>query len=371
MFTDTKANADRIKQTVGEESWTKNRKYIIKQAEQIGHCIHQAEEYFQAANQVKLPTRPLLLYYGASSLGQALVLLKGNGEHSIDVLRSKKRHNHHGLILVGEPAAPSECNSPKSFLDSIKVRIFAKENLSTSGLQQEPWGAFPLYYAALASPTFVIAEDLYIGTYKATYFLPHPTCDMVPLESLLPRRFSVSELFSSLPDLISHLDWQPELCKGSQTVTARVKSADDPVGNVSCQYFLDNLNDTQKTDLISHYRQQIPTLRTTLIRGNGLVLEHSYATTDPPRFAPDIVDDIRGRLYYITNPAQYVAEPAGIYIVLYALGHLARYYPDKWMQLSSTPTSAALISAFLSVAQRKFPHLLLDQLERTKYVVTP
>ena len=48
---------------------------INKQADQIGYCIRQAEEYFNASSRVSLATRPLLLYYGCVSLSQALILL--------------------------------------------------------------------------------------------------------------------------------------------------------------------------------------------------------------------------------------------------------------------------------------------------------
>ena len=59
---------------------------VKKQARQVGYCIRQAEEYFHASSQVGLPTRPTLLYYGAVSLSQALVLLRQDGTHSLDTL---------------------------------------------------------------------------------------------------------------------------------------------------------------------------------------------------------------------------------------------------------------------------------------------
>src|SRR5262245_53180305 len=72
----------------------KHEKYILKQATQIGYCIRQAEEYWRASAQVSLATRPLLLYYGAVSLSQALYLLKLDGEASFDRRRETNKHHH-------------------------------------------------------------------------------------------------------------------------------------------------------------------------------------------------------------------------------------------------------------------------------------
>jgi len=74
---------------------------LRKQATQLGYCIRQAEEYFRASSQVGLATRPTLLYYGAASLTKALVLLRLDGNHSFDALRKSKKHQHHGLDLLG------------------------------------------------------------------------------------------------------------------------------------------------------------------------------------------------------------------------------------------------------------------------------
>src|SRR5258706_1883099 len=80
---------------------------VEKQAREVGYCIRQAEEYFQASLEVGLPTRPLLLYYGAASLSSALILLKKDGTYSFGARRQEKyedrKHNHHGLDVSGAP----------------------------------------------------------------------------------------------------------------------------------------------------------------------------------------------------------------------------------------------------------------------------
>jgi YaaC-like protein len=60
---------------------------LKKQGKQIGYCLRQGEEYFQASEGVDLATRPLLLYYGCVSLSQ----VKKDGTFSLDANRRSGR----------------------------------------------------------------------------------------------------------------------------------------------------------------------------------------------------------------------------------------------------------------------------------------
>jgi hypothetical protein len=68
-----------------------------KQALQLGFCLAQAKEYFEAAERSTLATQPMQLYYGCMSLALSEILWKGGGMMSLDKLRQK--HAHHGLEL--------------------------------------------------------------------------------------------------------------------------------------------------------------------------------------------------------------------------------------------------------------------------------
>jgi len=98
---------------------------VKKQARQIGYCIRQAEEYFHASSQVGLPTRPLLLYYGASSLSWALILLRKSGEYSFDKLRKDRKHQHHGLELKGQTRSD---DGLEAFLNSLQCKLYTKKH---------------------------------------------------------------------------------------------------------------------------------------------------------------------------------------------------------------------------------------------------
>jgi hypothetical protein len=75
----------------------KYRHFATKQALQIRHCLLQAWEYSEAARRASLATKPVLLYYSCLSLAYAEILMKQDGDSSLD--RARQTDNHHGLSL--------------------------------------------------------------------------------------------------------------------------------------------------------------------------------------------------------------------------------------------------------------------------------
>jgi hypothetical protein len=74
-----------------------------KQARQLRYCLIQAREYFTAAKNVTLATKPTLQYYGIMCLALAEILLKQTGDSSLD--RARQQHRHHGLLFREMQAA--------------------------------------------------------------------------------------------------------------------------------------------------------------------------------------------------------------------------------------------------------------------------
>ena len=68
-----------------------------KQATQARVCALQAKEYFDAARSSTLFTSPNHAYYGAVATASLMMLIFGDGQKSLDVLRADNRNNHHGL----------------------------------------------------------------------------------------------------------------------------------------------------------------------------------------------------------------------------------------------------------------------------------
>jgi YaaC-like Protein len=57
-------------------------------------------------------------------------------------------------------------------------------------------------------------------------------------------------------------------------------------------------------------------------------------------------------------------------VLTYCLGMLSRYFPDVWMTVTDSRVEVAeLTNTLLSVIQRKFPNLVLDQLTGVKHYI--
>lgn len=80
-------------------------------AHEIAACVRQADEYFRAAGCVGLPTKPLLLFYGAQSLAKAAIL----ANDSTLELRSL---NYHGLNTRPSTAAEPDRVSLQGYVDT-------------------------------------------------------------------------------------------------------------------------------------------------------------------------------------------------------------------------------------------------------------
>lgn len=394
FFLDGPATAQVIRRVhdIPADTQTQN---VRKQAQQIGFCIRQAEQYFMASTQVGLPTRPVLLYYGALSLSQALILLKKDGTFSLDARRRASRHNHHGLELrrgLAEDAA--RVRTPEGFLTKIECSCHSHNN--------QHWGHFPLFYRSLVpSATMIHAQ---VSTAGKTSFLerdfPMNCADLLPLDSIAKRDLNASVLFKGLPDLyfsLAEMGIRSSLCRGSvkrQTrylVSPRPLNAGNgdpmpglaqntPSDQVQFQdsFFVDGITPEQKEAFLAFYRRKNPAIKIVDDYGSNLYMSltaegrNEVEATAHVGYYPDVAEDLAGRKYYIIEPDDFVPEPAAIFALLFCFSMLCRYYPDVWMKsIDENIRMAELMNVFLNVAYRKFPNLILDQLTLTKHTIHP
>lgn len=352
---------------------------VKKQARQIGYCIRQAEEYFHASSQVGLPTRPTLLYYGAVSLSQALVLLRQDGSRSMDALRKEQKHAHHGLDLVrgvAEKIRPT--NGIETFLRSLQCNCHTENGV--------PWGQFTLFYRSLVPCALYLQIE--IRDYgKSTLLRSDFTqgcADLLPLDSLISKRLVALDLIKSLPDMyfaLTQLGIQPELCRGNvKCITIRYyKKGED--GNEQLEktketwnFSLDGILPDQKDHLLAFYKKCNPNINLQADLGSNINLrwirERAPSDEIGKDYGPDIVDDINDRKFYIMRPEAYIPEPAAHFILLYCLGMLSRYYPDIWMRaIDENVQIAELTDSLLNIFYRRFPNLILDQMTWVKHYV--
>jgi hypothetical protein len=388
FFRDVKfaSNQHRRILNISEETYKKHNKYIEKQAKQIGYCIRQAEEYFQASSQVGLATRPNLLYYGAVSLSQALILLKQNGDYSLDARRNQEKHNHHGLELKRLVKNFKHDEETEAFFNYLQCNCFTKPDNS----QKTPWGHFPLFYQSLLPSAISIKQRIFnVGDQASLETFDVVSCaEKLSIDILIAQDLKFLEILKTLPDMYSlllQIGIKPELCRGSvmsnleryyNTDTQGEKQIEKAV--LEYTFILNDISLENKADCLKLYRKNNPYINIIQDFGsniclksrNELFFKDNVSSALYTIHLPDIVDDINARKFYILKPESYISELAAYLILLFCLGMLCRYYPDIWMKvIDENVQIVELTDSLLNIIYRKFPNLILDQMTETKHYV--
>ncbi|MBT2722299.1 YaaC family protein [Bacillus sp. ISL-46] len=347
-------------------------KFIKKQARQISFCIRQAEEYFLASTQVGLATRPLLMYYGAVNLSQALFLLKKDGNFSLDKLREEKKHSHHGLEIIRGNIERANTKNINEFFQQIQCQVYFN--------QGKPWGQFPLFYDSLVSPAIKVEVEIYDSTFGSSFLkrnLSMNSNDVAPISGFIGKKFNIFDLIKNLPDLyyeLFNMEITPNLSRGEVSVRADNRYAvrdgkQEYVGtDEKWKYIINGILPKDRTLLLEYYKQKEMEFRVLSEVGNHLHLECNYNSDKKNIFVPDIVDDMFGNKFFITKTDEYIIEPSIHFMILYCLGMVSRYYPDVWMKaIDENVLISEFTNSFLNISYRKLPNLILDQLTGFKH----
>lgn len=370
FFLDQTAVIETIKQVHNLEGKNHDSN-IKKQAEQIGLCIEQAEEYFNAAGTVGLSTRPLLQYYGAVALTRALTLLKLDGNYSIDALRKQKKHKHHGLELVS--ASNYQLNQGEhwsSFFERTKCQIFVKDD--------SPWGHFPLFYMSLVPSAMFFSSRLRVK--GKTIYIEKPivmdSAEKLDIKKLVGRDLNLLEMIRELPELQSLLNQfgiTPTLRRGNIRAEIVQTLTENRITHESHCYdfFVNAISSDTKKALVEAYTRRGLKLVDDIGAHLHLRLEFELNEGQSTTFhAPDVVDDLVGNKYFVLDPDSYIQEEAKYFIILYCLGMISRYYPDVWVKvLKSSTLVREITDSLLSLIERKLPNLILDQLTGVKHYI--
>lgn len=377
FFLDERRGADRIRAVHGLPHGQDAN--VKKQARQIAQSIRQAQEYFTAAGRVSLATRPTLLYYGAVSLSRAVILLRLDGTFSYDALRAADRHAHHGLDLNKSFLSTSGATEPSNLLEGIRA------NAHTHQASGTPWGNYALFHQALVKPAILFRNEIAVvgGLTSETRDEVLAGVDGRELSSIVETGFSLLDLVLQMPDMwadVIELGMSSAVCPGRVKVKER-HTMDDAAEPPK----ISRINRRWEFWIWGTRPDQIEKLRL-LTELNPALSIHaespasiSFHLTDDyapeafkPGYVPDMVDTLTGRIFFVPYYEEFVLEPANHLAILFCLGMLARYYPDIWMSwLDDNPLFAEVLDSVLTVIDRKFPLLVLDQLTGLKHYSQP
>jgi hypothetical protein len=357
----------------------KNRKNISKQAEQVSFCIRQAEEYFDSSNVVGLATKPLLLYYGATSLATALSLIRKGGEQSLDVRRKTPNANHHGLEIFGDVASLSRRGvAPTEFFKGVGCKVYVRDNVAV--------GAFPLYYDSLETDVVSIPATTTFtdAPFSRSGVITLPCADKTPLSEISKRSISLLDAMAGLPDLVDDLErlsLPTMLRRCKYTLATRhpmnletIKESDEVVQETH-DLFVYGMSTDDEAFLQTHYAGIKNSQHLSFEKVESGTLRGMMSRTVTKSgilngiYFPDVVDASSAALYLILKPKEYIPELAAMLMVLYILGMLCRYYPDIWIKMiDRSAIFSETINSVLRTVRRRFPNLILNQVRQVKYV---
>lgn len=330
-------------------------KNVRKQANQIRHCLIQAEEYARAAETVTSATRPTLQYYSLVSLATAEILFKGTGDISLD--KARDLHGHHGLSLT---------------VQTTKGGLVGSDNLIARPpiFNGKRKGTFDLWHT-LSRPSPLcgpVNEYLSIGQVVRHPMRALMAAPDVPPPPLPEDGYCLLKCFQHIPGLSRHL---PNF--GVRETWAR------------CHIRRDHSEASGYTTFVQFHPADAHLL--------SAIYEKVHATVPESLTHSDFRS---GRSYTFTRDANGDAEfimPNGIplgddtyiwpysdnemslnyfgwlYLASFILGTYARYYPDKWMQdIEQSNYIATAADAFYRITAAHAPLSTLSELSRVWFV---
>ncbi len=349
-------NVDRIAPLIVSNH--NNLENAKKQAKQIRYCIEQAEEYFLSAQHVTIATRPLLLYYGMASLAWALVLFKKTGDYSLDKLQKRHEHQDHGLkrpnVSYGIRTQPLT-----EILERVRAEVPRLIQSRPSGAELP--GTFGLLYGCVQMERAWIELQIKRG--------PVTTTDRTPLESTssLPNPATISGSFLSLgrlllqiPDMVppfAELGIRPPFAFCSQ---AKIGRREEDSEQTLVMTF-SRMREEEVAALRARFPPRAGLTCHEFPAGLGIEVRHNQGERV---VVPALRETIDGRHYvFIPEEPELLPETCALLAAMFLLGMLVRYYPHIWMELlDRRHVFVEVLEAFLPIAVRKYPNLILNNL---------
>lgn len=296
------------------------------------YFLKQGVAYFKSAQQSELIVRPLLLYYGVTSLMKAIILLNDPFyprttsvlQHGLTTRKKKKLHY-------------------QLFLDEIKV-------------QRD--GLLPLFTELILKKPIKIHSKYKVG---ALFGMIPELQDSISLESgertLLPVHIRMHQIQQQ----------HKEEYKGS-------------LGTQIWELAFDqgSLNQTEYSfkGLVDLFMDGL-SLDETVLKADQHKLA-IYFQSDNPDFSPgqhaQLFRNSHGDYFFYAKQPLPVADELVVFNMLsYLLGMLCRYDTELWGELvfSFSSSDTYLIEEFLQLTLRKFPNLILNQIYRQFLIFIP
>lgn len=314
-----------------------------KKSQHIADCIRQGEAYFTTANASDLSIKPLILYYGMLSLAKALMLC-GDNNLTLDdnVLKSE------GLATHGLSHATKDANDEAIRDNTAKVLEEFCYTSSRAGagtvfsLLHECWSAvkpasglrFEVGDLAAMHPSSWQSYADYTGN-APKYF---------PAKSSFRTTAQGHEHFLMFEGTFQFLTYSPTI----------------PTGTVGNTFF-----ETQMPRLASQYNR------------DTVYSPYGYRSKQIPTSLEEYQAAYRastGESYTMADTTANLAlHPIEVeFVMLFMLGSLTRYAPQKWLKnvLYEGGDAMFVIEGFINSVPLSFPKMILEELDNRDYTFT-
>ncbi len=348
-------------------------KNVQKQATQIRDCLIQAKEYYDAASNVTLATKPVLLYYCSMALAIAEILMKGSGDVSLD--RARAEHNHHGLNF--------RLTYSKSNIENLE--------LSASGLRAVPsvklvdghqrrFGTFELWHRGAREypvPGYVKYEmkDAFL---TRTNFHPILTSTDERLPKIEDGGVSFLDCIKHLPEMapaLQRFNLTPDFVRACCSLQVselrninRMSIMIQPFSNAARDKFIEGIKVSPRDVPLYNYLEFDSGGHITVDRSVYDFYSKDTYNNQPSMIPPGMPRDTYNFMFYTTD--QVPLNGFGSYLVgLFILSNYARYYPDLWMNdIDKSSPLSIIVEEFLDSAMTTLPLLTLCEFSRKLYV---
>lgn len=320
-----------------------NLKKIVvnsEKANQICFCLKQAKEYYSAAKNSTLLTKPVLLYYGMLNLAKALILLKKEN------VTLNNNLSTHGLKRMQTRAIKS--------LFSLSCRVVNSPN-----------SVFFNLLGVASKDRFILSTIIDNKGAKQEY-----SSDFTGQSQSLGKKFKISEIVCLIPELYEILieasPYIPKTIPISSIFLKQRLDAEKKNSIITRANLVIRHNKNLKIKKVIKSFEKKPVLKDwKFINDRWDVFEYKIDSECEKLTFPDIRETIfREQFGLFANQKKLaMCELIHHYLLSFILGDAARYSPYLWWKLMDKKINEnKILEYFLNITEVKFPLLILREL---------
>lgn len=332
-----------------------------KQAEQVRVCVIQAKEYFDAGAASTIFTSPNHVYYGAVSLASMMMLILGNGDYSLDVLRRNHRNHHHGLKFKTD-CTPRNVSNGLTLVEKTSAKILRR-------------GHFANWYSTLPKQNLVHALVVRTGNTTVVNGVVTPGAtsqnwevvggSTVPtMEAMIGLEKAMVDLLKFIPDLSNELHrYQIHEPRTRSSHTANYTNK-----KINHQWALHGAASAHALEVVlSQFGVRPDMIDRISFSGventHGAVVKIDVNEAELPFFRwPSSRETLNHDTVSYGGDVE-THEIVDFYLIGYQLSMMSRYYPDLWIRcIESQCKAAKLIETAVDIFLKKFPIMVLSTL---------